>query len=460
MLAPIPALRLQIRKTILLVAVLIASVAFSHTGNAQTLKWFRTVDIVLGNRGVGVTVDGSGAVYISGETNRAGFKQAYVTKFDYSGNDESFEALGPGFNSGFDGTRGIGSPSADGLGNVYIAGRTSDTLDPAAGDNGGADAFVAKYSETAMLEWTRQVFGESYEFGKEVFADASGNVYLTGWSSAASAGLSGLFLTKFDSSGVLQWSRYSGSDGFGNPLDITGDEFGNVYITGSTDDDLGGPNAGDTDGFLRSYDADGNHRWTKQIGTSNFDEARGVAADGMGSIYVTGRTDGSLVDGVVNSNSDAFLQRYDTDGNLLWTRHFIGNEDDPFTGTRGIAADNLGNVYITGNAIGVLPGDLGSLKGDAFLAKFDASGELHWATRFGGDEDLTHISWDIAVDNLGNIFVSGDDNSGDGFAFLYRFTDQAVIPEPRSLVIAVAALLGVTAIRTRYAPFSTNQQND
>lgn len=426
------------------------AIVLASTSHAQTLEWFRTVNIGLGNRGVGVTVDATGAAYISGETNTAGTKQAYITRYDYAGNNAWFEALGQGV---FDGTRGIGSPSADGLGNIYMAGRTRDALDPPTDVPGSTDAFVAKYSDSGVLEWTRQVGTERDDFGTGVFADTAGSVYLTGWTAGKladpNAVSTDVFLSRFDSSGILQWSRQMGSDREEQPLDLTGDELGNTYVAGYTFGDFGGENAGNKDGFVSSYDVEGNHRWTKQFGTDSLDEARGISSDGLGHIYVTGRTDGSLVSGVVNSNSDAFLQQYDTDGNLLWTRHFLGDETDPFASTRGVAADRYGNVYVTGNSIGGLPGDLGIAEGDAFLAKFDSTGELHWSTRFGGAEDLTHISWDITVDNLGNIFLAGDDVDNGGFAFLYRFKDQAVIPEPSSLLLFAAGIAVVIVRRKR-----------
>ena len=59
--------------------------------------------------------------------------------------------------------------------------------------------------------------------------------------------------------------------------------------------------------------------WTEQLGTSSDDESRGVSADGLGNVYMTGYTQGNL-GGTNAGDKDAFLSKYDDDGTLLWTQ--------------------------------------------------------------------------------------------------------------------------------------------
>lgn len=86
---------------------------------------------------------------------------------------------------------------------------------------------------------------------------------------------------------------------------------GNVYFTGYGGG-LGGTNQGGSDAFLTEYSSTGSLAWTTQLGTSSFDEARGVAVDSAGNTYITGETQGSL--GGTNPSpgiDDAFLAKYE-----------------------------------------------------------------------------------------------------------------------------------------------------
>jgi hypothetical protein len=107
---------------------------------------------------------------------------------------------------------------------------------------------------------------------------------------------------------------------------------------------LGAPNAGYTDAFVAKYDAAGTLLWNRQLGTSDYDESRGVSADALGNLYISGEICGSP--GGPNSGySDAFVAKYDPAGTLLWTRQLGTSYQDE---SRGVSADALGNVYISG----------------------------------------------------------------------------------------------------------------
>ncbi|MCH8806336.1 MAG: hypothetical protein IH986_09645, partial [Planctomycetes bacterium] len=57
-------------------------------------------------------------------------------------------------------------------------------------------------------------------------------------------------------------------------------------------------------------------RWIRQFGTSGDDRGAALAPDGAGGVMVAGTTEGSL--GGPNAGGlDAFLARYDSDGNQL-----------------------------------------------------------------------------------------------------------------------------------------------
>jgi hypothetical protein len=138
-------------------------------------------------------------------------------------------------------------------------------------------------------------------------------------------------LSKYDASGNLQWTHQLGTASADFGLGVSADTLNNVYITGYTRGSLGGPNAGVYDAFLSKYDASGNLQWTRQFGTAYDDFSYGVTADSLGNVYISGWTEGSL-GGPSAGNADSFVSKYDASGNPQWTRQ-LGTTDDDLNGS-------------------------------------------------------------------------------------------------------------------------------
>ena len=172
--------------------------------------------------------------------------------------------------------------------------------------------------------WTKQLGTSSGDSGEGVTTDSSGNIYVTGNTGGdldgnTSSGGQDIFLVKYDSSGTKQWTKQLGTTESDNGNDVTTDSSGNIYVTGGTSGGLdGNTNSGGQDIFLVKYNSSGTKQWTKQLGTSSWDEENGVTTDSSGNIYVTGWTGGGL-DGNTNSLSNGgtsyiFLVKYDSSG--------------------------------------------------------------------------------------------------------------------------------------------------
>ena len=96
---------------------------------------------------------------------------------------------------------------------------------------------------------------------------------------------------------------------------VATDSSGNVYVTGGTKGGLdGNTSAGDTDLFVVKYNTSGTKQWTKQLGTSAFDVAFGVATDSSGNVYVTGYTKGGLDGNTSAGDRDLFVVKYNSSG--------------------------------------------------------------------------------------------------------------------------------------------------
>lgn len=266
-------------------------------------------------------------------------------------------------------------------------------------------ATVASVHAEPTLDWVQQYGKSGWDEAKDVTVDRSGSVYITGMTGFnVSGGDSDVFVGKYDSSGAFVWLRELGTLEDDNSNSVSVDGSGNVYIAGSTEGNLAGTNASFySDAFLSKFDSSGALQWTRQWGTDQRDVAQGVSVDDLGNVYVSGYSGGNLY-GASNGGYDAFLTKYDASGDLQWARQFGGSLNDSSAEQVGdVAADGLGNVYVTG-FIGD-DGDTSAREGDAFVAKYDASGAQQWMRTLSGGEG----SWasGVSLDGLGNVYLTG-----------------------------------------------------
>ena len=98
---------------------------------------------------------------------------------------------------------------------------------------------------------------------------------------------------------------------------LSADRQGNIYVTVCTEGGLSGPSAGGEDAFLSKYDANGNLQWIKQFGGPGHDFGNDVSADGLGNVYVSGQTEAN---GLNKGNYDVYIRKFDAAGNQLWAK--------------------------------------------------------------------------------------------------------------------------------------------
>jgi len=127
---------------------------------------------------------------------------------------------------------------------------------------------------------------------------------------------------------------------------------------------MGEGGGGGRDAFLSMLDSNGSLLWTRELGTMAEDAGFGVSADGLGNVFLTGHTEGSL-GGANEGGFDAFVSKYDASGSLLWTSQFGTNRYDMGD---AVAVDALGNVLVTGCAYDDLAGPNAGAT-DVFLVK-------------------------------------------------------------------------------------------
>lgn len=209
----------------------------------------------------------------------------------------------------------------------------------------------------------------------------------------------------FSTGDVEDWAREI--PGKSNNDELFGAAFdaaGNVYVVGSTSDALGdGDNAGLIDAFIRRYDSNGNVAWTRQFGTALFDKVRDIAIHGD-ALYVVGYSDDTEENGWTN----AYVKKFELDGDWLWTRDIQSEWVDTLY---RVVVNAAGDVYVLGDTGGDLDGPLAGAQ-DAFVRKYNASGDVVWTRQFGGPDFETPTG--LVLDADGNVVIVGRGNDFDG----------------------------------------------
>ncbi len=270
------------------------------------------------------------------------------------------------------------------------------------------------------------------ELAVGVVVDFQGNVYVAGATRGAMDGQilvggADAFLSKFNRYGVRQWTRLWGSTGDESVYGVSVDSSGNIYVAGATNLSFDGQtSAGDVDAFLTKWSENGQKAWTRLWGTTGADEARAVTTDTLGNIYVTGQTGGALPGQTAAGMQDLFLVRFDALGNRALTRQWGSTQDDI---GHAVFHDGVGNIYVAGAAGGSFGGQVLTGLRDAVLMKLSAStGDPAWVRFWGTTMD--DLAYGVAVGPGGEVFVCGETHgtmegnvsAGGGDLFLTRFS--------------------------------------
>ena len=388
-----------------------------------TSLWLQQFGTDGSDQGRAVTIDSSDNILIAGNTVRDlededKSNDVFLRKLDSDGKLLWTRQFGSDFD---DFAAGVAVDASD---NVIIAGYTKGALE---GDNaGGEDVFVRKYDADGAVVWTRQFGTANRDLAVAVAVDAAGAILVGGSTNGvlggSAAGLWDAFVRKYDASGNVIWTRQLGTSANDFMRGVAVDNAGNILLSGQTRGVFEGSNAGGDDVFLQKLDPDGELIWTRQFGTPAADLARGVAVDSSANVLVIGNTTGDL--GAANAgDSDVFIRKYDADGTVLWTRQFGTSADDNAT---GVAADSSGNILMVGYTEGALEGTSAGNE-DIFIRKYTADGSLSWTRQFGSSS--SDVAWAVASDSLGNAVITGStegtlqtSNAGDEDAFVVKLS--------------------------------------
>jgi hypothetical protein len=263
---------------------------------------------------------------------------------------------------------------------VFVVGKTNGNLD---GNvlTGRDDLFVTKYNSSGVKQYTRQLGANGAQtYGLSTATDSNGNVYVAGYTEGnldgnTLAGGVDLFVTKYSSSGVKQYTKQSGVTGRTTIAhSVATDTSGNVYIAGFTGGNLDGNiNTGIYDLFVTKYDSSGAKQFTKLLGASGAQTVgTAITAGENGNVYVAGYTNASLDGNTLTGSLDTFITKYSSSGVKQYTRQLgIAGKD---TYGYSVATDANGNVYVAGITYGGLDGNTLTGTADLFVTKYNSGG--------------------------------------------------------------------------------------
>jgi len=440
----------------------VGNIFVSKLDRNGNLVWARAMGGTGFGRALDIAVDAQGNVYTTGffvgtadfdpgpdsfNLTAVGRDDIFVSKLDANGDFVWARAMG-----GENDCSGR-SIAVDEGGNVYTTGKFEGMVDfdPDPGSSylasvEGNGIFVSKLDANGDFVWASAMGGTILASGDGIAVDAAGNVYTTGaffgtadfdpgpgLFNLTSADSTDIFISKLDANGDFVWARAMGGTRDNWGYDIAVDDAGNLYTTGifqgTADFDPGSESfnltsAGTVDIFVSKLDTNGDFVWARAMGGRGVAISNAISVDAAGNVYTAGLFESTAdfdpgpdsFNITAEGGIDTFVSKLDTNGEFVWARGMGGTS---ITQGNGIAVDAAGNVYATGGFFGTVNFDPGpdyfsfTSEGnvDIFIVKLSgpatqADVDFAWARAMGST--VTSIGRDIAVDDAGNVYTTGN----------------------------------------------------
>jgi hypothetical protein len=323
--------------------------------------------------------------------------------------------------------RSLGGTDTDGVWSVLqtadngylIGGYTYSTDGDVNGNHGWDDAWIVKLNPSGILLWQKCFGGSDFDSARSTIQTSDGGYLITGFADSNDGDVSGnhgwsdMWALKTDSSGNIIWQKCLGGTDDESSRSVIETSDGGYLLAGYTwsdDGDVSG-NHGDSDFWIVKIDISGNLLWQKCFGGSDYDHAYSGLETSDGGYLVAGYTysnDGNVSGN--HGNSDYWVVKTDTAGNLLWQKCFGGSD---FDYAHSVIETSDGGYLVAGYSYsndGNVSGNQGY--SDYWIVKLDSSGNLLWEKSLGGSDD--DQSYSVIQTSDGGYMVTGYSFSTDG----------------------------------------------
>ncbi len=256
----------------------------------------------------------------------------------------------------------------------------------------GGDCLTIKYNPDGDTLWTQWYDSTFYNGVNAVTSDCSDNIIIVGyiWTDSTNADIC---IVKYDSVGNLLWVKTYGNgekDVGESGYGVVTDSQNNIIVIAKADYNFG-------DYLTLKYDSSGNLLWSRTYDGGGEDYAKDITVDNSDNVIITGYS--------YRSHNDWgwCTIKYSPDGETDWIKRYNGTS--PYGS--GITTDPDGNIIVVGDKIRLLPGTGGC---SGTVVKYSPEGDTLWTKIFTDTLQHAEVATfaDVITDDYGNIYLAGE----------------------------------------------------
>lgn len=319
------------------------------------LQWAKKAGSNSDDKGLDIKIDKQGNILVLGwyeanisfestQLTTSDGAKSFIAKYNNNGQLIWAKKLG-GYARSF---------SVDEANNIFIAASYSGNVkveNSSITSAGNEDIWFGKFNTDGNLSWIHRIYGNNGNENPISLAVSHDNkILLTGRitgmcyfaedeyiSNSGGSSNEDMFLVKYDTSGVFEWSRQF-------PASISQESASNSLMVNSSGDIIiagifsGNLNigtslissTGSTDAFVAKLSSDANTVfWLNKMGTTSADGAFGVGVDASKNVFITGFYGDSItINNILvpkPSISGAFIAKYNNSGDFQWIKPVVGS---------------------------------------------------------------------------------------------------------------------------------------
>ncbi|MDY8135099.1 fibronectin type III domain-containing protein [Aquimarina sp. 2201CG5-10] len=291
----------------------------------------------------------------------------------------------------------------------YIVAGSAESNDGDISDNkGGKDCWIIKLDNEGTLQWETNIGGSNNETVHDIKQTTDGGYIVGAFSTSTDGDVTGnngmrdFWIIKLNASGAIDWERNFGGSSDDILESIIQVSDGGYVATGfTTSDEIGV--SGQSDAWILKIDSLGNLLWETNLGGSQRDIAFSVDQTTDLGYIVAGYTETS------ENKRDVWIAKLSPEGNLDWEKTYGGSDNEEAV---SIEQTNDGGYIIGGYSVSN-DGEIGENKGgrDAIIIKTDQAGNIIWKKVIGGSKS-EGIN-EIKQTNDGGYIATGSSSSSD-----------------------------------------------